>query len=936
MPNTKFLTKVAQSYLELTQQGNGSVALLFPNRRASVFFKDELIKLHPHTQWLPEMYSADDFVRSRINLPVLDSVSRLLEFYTVYRDMEGAQAESFDLFLGWAGQLLQDFDEVDVYLADARHLYSCVDAAYAISKWSPDGTPLTASQEEYLKFWSKMGAWYEAFRQHLRAKKVLTSGMAYRLLAENIEEYAAQMEWDKLMVCGFNALNNAEIRWFKHLEKSGKAVFLWDTDTYYLEDPIHEAGHFFRKIKKEWTSSPFQQAETRIDSEDKEIHVLGMANNMAQALAAGTLLQQWSEADESLEQTALVLCDERLLMPVLEIIPANIRSVNVTLGYPLHQLPVLGLYQLVFEMQRKAKFSQSSGNSAFYFRDLQKIFRHPGIHHLIGTDAAQTVVDFINQKARNYISGSTLLGLHPNIEPLAYVFESWNGAMNRAWEVLLRLTEHLRQHYVNYPENDGYNSETLQQVRMLLNRISDWSQQFPEVLTMGTVQRVFTQLSKQMQLPFYGEPLTGLQVMGLLETRNIDFKRLIVLSVNEGVLPAGRSNRSFIPADIAKSFGLPSYAERDAIYAYHFYRMLQIPQEVWLFYTTVGDELGKGEQSRFITQIQQEFKQARMFKHLHVASAQTTDSAPIAIEKTPDIIRKMEQRYRPDELRTGISPSALQRYVNCSFSFYMQYLSGIEIKEDREEDLEFKTIGNICHQTLENLLKPYEGQWLKTEHYDELVAKLPAELQACFCAELGIETIETGKHKVKYHTLERMLYRYLKIEQQEGEGYEIIKLEKKLRMVVSVMGADGPVEVQMGGKADRIDRCEGKVRIIDYKTGTVKENELKPKQLADVVTDPANAKLLQLLYYQMLWNETYPDDSVLPGIIPLKKPSEGLQTIDKSELSAEERELPHKQLKDMFTGLVEEIFNPEIPFVQTDDIGRCVYCSFKGICSRNG
>jgi ATP-dependent helicase/nuclease subunit B len=837
--------------------------------------------------------------------------------------------------LGWAGQLLQDFDEVDVYLADARHLYSCVDAAYAMSKWSPDGTPLTASQEEYLKFWSKMGAWYEAFRQHLRSKNMLTSGMAYRMLAENIEEYAAEMHWDKLLVCGFNALNNAEIRWFKHLEKSGKAVFLWDTDTYYLDDPIHEAGHFFRRIKKEWTNSPFQQAETRIDSDEKEIHVLGMANNMAQALAAGTLLQQWSGADENLEHTALVLCDERLLMPVLEIIPANIDSVNVTLGYPLHQLPILGLYQLVFEMQRKAKFSQSTRNSAFYFRDLQKIFRHPGIHHLIGSEAAQTVVDFINQKARNYISGSTLTGLHPQINALTYVFEAWNGSMERAWDVLLRLTEHLRQHYAQNPENDGYNSETLQQIRMLFNRISDWSQQFPDVLTMSTVQRVFTQLSKQMQLPFYGEPLTGLQVMGLLETRNIDFKRLIVLSVNEGVLPAGRSNRSFIPADIAKSFGLPSYAERDAIYAYHFYRMLQIPQEVWLFYTTVGDELGKGEQSRFITQIQQEFKKARIYKHLHVASAQTSDSAPIAIAKTPEIIQKMINRYRPDESRTGISPSALQRYVNCSFSFYMHYLSGIEIKEDREEDLEFKSIGNICHQTLENLFKPYEGQILNSEHYDTLISKLPAELQSCFCAELGIEHIETGKYKVKYHILERMLYRYLKIEQQEDEGYEIIELEKKLRMLVSVSGADGPVTVQLGGKADRIDRCGGVVRIIDYKTGAVKDNELKPSSLAEVVADPSNAKLLQLLYYRMLWNESFPNDAVMPGIIPLKKPSEGIQTVNTSQLSDEERDLPHVQLKQMFTGLVEELFNPEIPFIQTDDIARCNYCSFKGVCSRN-
>jgi hypothetical protein len=268
-----------------------------------------------------------------------------------------------------------------------------VDAAYAMKNWSPDGRVITATQEQYIRFWSRMGDWYKLFRHHLESKKMVSPGMAYRELAANIETLQDQLPWKHVVFAGFNALNASEQRYMRHLEKSGKAEIIWDTDPYYLNDPLNEAGYFFRKYRKEFGIGKFNYSEPMLNNADQEIQIVGVAKNMGQALVAGSILKNLISSGHDLTDTAIVLCDEKLLMPVLEMLPEEVPAVNITMGYPLHQLPLSGMFQIVFDMHRKARNSRSSKGASFYFRDLQKLFRQPDIRTILGQKDSSTLLN---------------------------------------------------------------------------------------------------------------------------------------------------------------------------------------------------------------------------------------------------------------------------------------------------------------------------------------------------------------------------------------------------------------------------------------------------------------------------------------------------------------------------------------------------------------
>ncbi len=931
MNSESFLRQIARYYLEQSNEGKLNIAIVFPNRRAGIFFRRELAAIHQKSLWLPEIFSAEEFVRTVTHTTIIDPVSVQFEFYRIYASSEAEAAEPFDTFLTWAPQLLHDYEETDLYLVDADKLYASVDAAYAMKNWSPDGKVITATQEQYIHFWSKMGVWYKQLRSHLREAGKYTTGMAFRALAEGSAAYLENLVWDKVLFAGFNALNGAEQQYMRFFERAGKAEVLWDTDPYYIEDDLNEAGYFFRKYKREWPLREFNFSERLLNRADQHIHIVGVAKNMGQAQYAGALLDQLAQEDPKLEQSAVVLCDEKLLMPLMEMLPDAVEQANITMGYPLYQLPVAALFSMQFDIQRKLKVSGT--RVSVYFKDLQKLFRQPDIRKLLGEKASGYLLEYVNQERFIYLSFDTLLERRPELQAIRLLFEPWNDNVPFALSQLHQLVALLRDCYGESNEGrEGYELEALMQVSALLNKIERWELTYPGYNTIKTLQKVFQQLLRQSTLDFYGEPLEGLQIMGLLETRNLDFSNLILLSVNEGTMPAARTNRSFIPTDIASAFGLPTYRERDAIYGYHFYRMLQRANRVWLIYNTETDEFGKGEQSRFITQISKEFDQAQLHFSMVVPELPQIGMPSISVQKSEALIKRMVERYTTQG--KYLSPTALQSYVACTLQFYLQYFSGVKVKEDREDDVDASAIGNILHSTLETLYKPFVGKSLKVKDINEMLNSFLPVLRNEFLKLMEEQDIEHGNNLLIFTGAESMLRNFLLVERQILEEHkaklEIVGLETELSFSIPVKIGSETFEIQVGGRADRIDRLDGQLRILDYKTGNVKTQELTLESLNDLVQSQQKAKSLQLLFYQMSYAVKHHDEEAFPGILSLRAPSAGIYGIKQKTPF----EINASTLKDMFTALLQRLFSPLYSFEQTEDLNTCKYCKFKTMCNR--
>jgi ATP-dependent helicase/nuclease subunit B len=915
------------------------ICLVFSNRRARLFYQRELSRLNNEVQWLPDILSMEDFVQQLSGVSFGDPMRLLFEFYEVYLETEGAAAEPFEQFSTWAGQLLHDFEETDLYMIDAVKLYQHVDEAYAIKNWSPDGSTLTRNQEQYLRFWSRMGIWYSRLKSRLQQRGIQSQAMAFRLLAEQAELFASEMPWKHVIFAGFNALNQAEQRFINTFEKHGLATLIWDADHYYLDHDLNEAGYFMRHYSKTHQLKEIQHTGNFFAELDKNIRITGVSKNTGQAVFAGGILKELYDRDPELKDTALVLCDEQLLMPVLEYLPEQINKVNVTMGYPLFLLPESGLFQLCFDLQLHAR--KSGKTTSWYHKDLVRLFQHPLLERLVSVEYLRTCQRLIVEGKHVFISYEKLIKLCGDSGKgvLLMILSPWNNQAGTALQNLRSLIDLMRNEISDQQQSHFslVQREALFCIFTLLNKLQTYQDEYSGLDSIKTLHRFFEQLLKQTTLPFYGEPLDGLQIMGLLETRNLDFRNVILLSVNEGILPKGRTQNSFIPFDLSAAYGLPTYRERDAVFAWHFYRLLQRAENVWLIYNTEPDEFAKGEKSRFITQIEEELKfpGITISRDTWVPEIAIPADQSIRIDKTDGILNRLQERFGREKKRY-LSPSALNQYLQCSLRFYFKYLSGIKIEESIEEEIGADVLGTTVHKVLQDFFEPLKQKKLLPEHYKRMLEEVPEKVKECFLAVVDEEDLMHGKNLLTYRGAEQMILNYLKTEMQmlEQQDSELILLdvERNLDWDLFSDALSSDKKLLIGGYADRIDMLDGVIRIIDYKTGTVDHNKLKIDLTADPAGEEINDKALQLLLYKHLAGKLYPGKEIIAGIISLRSPSKGLMVLKEDDNNQEA--LDECGISDFFRSIVGELMNPEIPFTQTSDYENCKYCDFQAICNR--
>jgi ATP-dependent helicase/nuclease subunit B len=952
-----FLQRLAQEIATRFGDDPGQLCVVLPNRRAGLYLKKYLAATLRKASWTPQTFSVEDFITHISGSRIIDPVGLLFECYAIHKEIKGADAQDFESFADWGQVLLQDFDEIDQYMVDPDKIFHYLNEARAITVWNLGETPLTDHEKDYIAFYQSFAVYYQKLRERLHGKNLAYRGLAYRLAAENIESIAAGLPWKRIFFAGLNALAGAEEIIIDHLIRNDKAEIFFDADHYYINDPMQEAGGFIRKYLQKWPSNPARWLEDRFRNDHKTIRVYGIPKGMGMAMKAGELVRELKKGDDPPDATAVVLADEKLLLPVLYSLPEDTGPVNVTMGYPLKYTHLYQLVYQLFQMQGNAENyrNRDKGKAgAIYVKDLLKVLAHPYLYlwdSPVGEFSAPAGLlrEAIMKRNRVFMNPSGILSLaekeDESFRSLLSILLSFWASPGQGMDLLLQTLEMIRDRMVERQSGGiADHQQDLEYVfhfSKIIRQCRTMMEEYPFIVSLKSLQKIFFQITDITRLPFYGEPLSGIQVMGVLETRAIDFENLVVLSVNEGILPSGRVPNSFIPFDVKTDFGLPTYRQKDAVFAYHFYRMLQRAHHIYLLYDTESDAVKGGEKSRFITQITYELRQYN--PHITIDEKLLAPPPPsgtireIIIPKTETTLAKLKEMAEK-----GFSPTALNLYIRCPLQFYFQEILGLAEEETIEETIEAKTMGIVVHDVLQQVFKPFTGRFVNPMELQEGMKDIETLLKKAFRKHFAEGDIEHGKNHLIYRVSLFLLNKWIQTEigllNEEANplsALKIIELERSLKSHLTVIVKDEPLEIRIKGKADRIDAWNGTIRVIDYKTGNVNASDLNLKSWDTLTTDPKMAKVFQLLLYAYLYfRENKTDAGKLEtGNITLRKISEGFMKVKLPDSGIFDQEAV-ENVEEQLTGLLETIFDPETPFTQTEDMETCEYCPFRAICTR--
>lgn len=894
-------------------QGQGfqfeTLSFIVPNKRAALFLKKELSQLIHQPLFSPEIKDIEHFVTEISQLKLVGSTDLYFHFYKAYSNATPeADIEPLEMVLNWAPTLLQDFNEIDRHLVDADSIFNYLEAISDIKHWSL-ALPKTELIEAHLQFWNRLQLYYNSFQSYLLDQGLAYQGLAYRTAVNNLEAYLSNTSNKTHVFLGFNALNTSESHIIQELLQNDQALIYWDMDQTFFNNPIHSAGYFARQYKAQWPyfkKHAFKWIQD-VYANQKHIEIIGVPKPVGEAKCVGQILESLETKDGSYSEVAVVLGEEALLLPVLNSIPETVRTLNITMGLPLKDCPLSSLFDQLFQLHQKP-------TQTHYFQEVLKLLSHPSLQAI--TDS-KTIISAISAQNRTYISAQWIGSLAQNHrEVLDLLFHPWDNDANTAISQCQRLILILKELLESQGASSTLELEYLYRFHQLFNTLKEYQSRFQYLSSIKVLYKIYKELLSTETLDFQGEPLMGLQIMGMLESRSLDFDTVIITSVNEGILPGGKGQNSFIPFDVKLNHQLPTYKEKDAIYTYHFYRLIQRAKRIYLIYNTEMDVLNGGEKSRFIHQLETE-KLHAVYEHIQTPKVHFEPMPLQRIEKTKALLQRLQ-----DLAFKGFSPSSLANYLRNPIDFYKDKLLGIKTSEEVEETIAANTFGTILHETLEALYLPFIGQDLKIENLQLPKADIEALVRSKFDTHYGKGHYQTGKNLIAFEVAQRYIHNFLKAEiatLRAGNRITLIALEHEARMDFSVPTLDFPMVLK--GTVDRIDIFNGIPRIIDYKSGKVEQTDLNLSDWSLLATDYKKSKALQLLCYAFMLSES--DLVSLPftaGIFSFKNLSSGLlvltdQTAHGNAQITAETLLRFKEQLDL---LITEMFHPDLPFEEKE------------------
>ena len=982
---TPFLQQVANLFYTTYGDDVQRMAFIFPNRRAGLFFRKYLSHVADHPLFSPAILTINGLFEQLCALQPADHLQMLFLLYHIYIKRSGGR-EAFDDFVHWGEMLLADFDDVDKYLVDARQLFT---NASHLHEFEKDLSYLAPDQVEAIRsFWASfrpdtesddnrrsfLGVWdilhdvYCDLRAELAERGRGYEGMIARDVVERIRrDEGAELPYTHVIFVGLNALTRAEEVLLEELQKQGIADFYWDGGTM-TADP--DAGGFHRVLDKDNRASHFLRnyihrfpSAHDLPPEEPnapEIVLPGLPSRIGQAKHVHELLLRMAEGRDRMDEdealrTAVVLPDERLLLPVLNAIPHAISHINITLGYPLTDTPVASLMKDVLALQKNLRTAPGGGVEC-YHREVTAILNHRYIRRAEPTVVA-TLLSHITANNRIYIPAADLV----QTDLLQLIFRRVTSAADLS-RYLIDLLKGLNG---LFPEGDvdkavdnadpvgmdAIEREFTHTYYTTLTRMNDLIAEAEITMTIDTYTRLLSRLLETVAIPFRGEPLAGLQIMGVLETRVLDFDRLIILSMNEGLFPARGAAPSFIPYTLRHGFGLPTFEHRDSVFAYHFYRMISRARSVTLLYDTRTDGFRTtGEVSRFVHQLRYHYETPIVEQ---APSFAITSSDPLAlrVEKTGQVLDALNAYLQPGGHK--LSASTINNYIDCPMRFCLATVLRLKEEEEVTENVEHRLFGSILHRVMEDIYKPLCGATVTKDYLGGLMARRDAIKQhvARAFAELFFHTPDdvrplVGQNRLTGEVIEKYVLQILRYDQRMADSFIYVGSEQ--RVASSFPLTDGR-RANLIGYIDRLDEVDGALRIVDYKTGIKKD--LRFESVTDLFDrnkgNTRKAAVMQVLTYGWMVHtegltrslplrpsiyyvrDLFADDfdpSIYLGKSRAKK--ENCLLID--DFVAQQLPAFESALRDT----LDEIFDPRIPFIQTDRSDQCNYCDFRDICGR--
>ena len=965
MSEETFIAKLAkhlQSHYDLKKQ---ELTVVFPNKRAAFYLRDELKRNSHKTIWLPQMISIEEAVTQWSGMSLADNIDLLFELIDIDAELHVEQDSDLSVFGSQAAQMAKDFDEIDQYGIDAKHVFNYVLDNKKLEIWNFDEEKSKEKEVKYLHFFQSLYDYYLRLRDRLTRLGKGYYGMITRHLSELPETVLLEKIGERsILFAGFNALSTTEERIINTLIRNGKAEILFDYDTYYVDDENNEAGLFARKYEKlhpQWIENGISNSLT---TDAKTFHIINASGNTLQAKALQAKLQETSSKDQ-----AVVLADENLLIPVLNSIPNTYSGFKVSMGYPMTETPVNQIVKEYFTLYRHKRISRKINDNGTE-RVAEGWYIWPVLHlmdlEIVKIVLSRNELEAFSRWKQNAVKNGKfifedddieLFQQMPNIQAFLRVILNKKDDSSPAiiLEDLIQVLVFISHLLQSKPEQER-NKFLLNQVGEIGKIVSRLqkvvAQNAQYVKDAHSLESLYRVLASAASLKLNCSDTDGLQIMGLLETRNLDFERLHLLSVNEGILPPDKSRGSFIPQFIRHACGLPDYADSQAVVAYNFYRLLQNGKDICLYYNNLVDTSG-GEASRFILQIKHELAKNANIKveeeSFNSAAESSLDSQKLSAQKTNALERL---HYLIEE--KGLSPSALSTYLNCPLKYYLRYIAQIE-DNSVEEDTGVNVIGTIIHDTLEFLFADYlpkDGttQLIDKELFDKVIKpQWKQKMSLSIAKNLPNGLPDVGFNYLNRVTIEQQLKNYLNYTSKQLENNTLTLLETEGELRSSLQTSHG--DCVFYGRTDRIDQFGSLIRVIDYKTGHVSGTDLKIPVRHQSESDldylkQIPEKALQLLLYKYLYIKENPSimpEQVTAAILGLKYAHDIEFGLSKATPKKDDKDADPNFLEDssfvcdmeaMLEAVVNEMLDPETPFVQAEEDKKCSYCEFRLICKR--
>lgn len=962
-----FLQLVAQDLYQKIGNDLSRVAIVFPNKRASLFFNEYLAMQSDRPIWSPAYVSISELFRQLSPWKSGDPIRLVCELYKVFRE-ETRSEETLDDFYFWGELLISDFDDVDKNLVDADRLFSNLqdlknimddydfldsEQEEAIRQFFQNFSieRRTQLKEKFISLWDKLGDIYHHYRRNLEELGIAYEGMMYRYVMEELQ--SDKLKYEHYVFVGFNVLNKVETKFFKRLREAGKALFYWDYDVFYTRLPrentppyTHEAGEFILRNLKLF---PNELPEAVFDTlrKPKNVRFISAPTENAQA----RYLPEWirSVTKRDLQETpvkekenAVVLCNEALLLPVLHSIPPEVKNVNITMGFPLAQTPVYSFVSALIELQTTG-YRRDTGR--YQYEAVQSVLKHPYTRQL--STSAESLEKQLTRDNRFFPLPSEL---KQDIF-LEQIFTPKTGIS----ALCQYLTEMLREVAVLYRQeqetDDIFNQlyrESLFKSYTLINRLLNLIDNGELNIQIDTLRRLLCRLLATSNIPFHGEPAIGMQVMGVLETRNLDFRNLIMLSLNEGQLPKAGGDSSFIPYNLRKAFGMTTIEHKNALYAYYFYRLIQRAENVTLLYNTASEGLNRGEMSRFMLQFLVESPHSISREYLE-AGQSPQSGREIRVEKTPEIITRMYERYDVNRHPKSLfSPSALNTYLDCRLKFYYRYVAGLKAPDEVSAEIDSALFGTIFHRAAELVYKDLtaNGKEIRKDDLEQVLRndiKLQNYVDTAFKEEFFHVALTekpefNGTQLINAKVITSYLRQLLRNDLQYAPFF-MEGMEKKVTEIIEIETPQGKLALNIGGTIDRIDSKDDTLRIVDYKTGGSPKTPENIKQLFTPADGRPNYIFQTFLYASIMCRKQ--SLKVAPSLLYIHRAASETYSPVIEMGEARQPKMPvnnfafyEDEFRERLQTLLQEIYNPEEAFTQTEDTKKCEFCDFRELCRR--